>query len=109
MPGRHRDESLLASARRLYAQGHDSYQIGERLGVDPTTVQRWVSGEARRRGPRGRTDVTGAKIIMLRDESALEGGKPMSFAEIGRRVHMSATGVRMRYYALTGRARPDRS
>lgn len=55
-----------------------------------------------RRGPRKRPDVRDSLILGLKDDDGL------SFAEIADRVHMSATGVRMRYYALTGRERPDR-
>jgi AraC-like DNA-binding protein len=96
------DESLVAEARHLGGQGLTSYAIAGRLGVDPTTVQRWLGGN-RRRGPQGRTDVRDALILELHDRESL------SFAEIARRVHMSPTGVRMRYYSLTGRERPDRA
>ena len=54
-------------------------------------------------GPRPRADVRDSLILDLRDREAL------SFAAIGRRVHMSPTGARMRYYALTGRERPERT
>lgn len=48
-------------------------------------------------------DVRDSLILDLKDRDGL------SFEEIGRRVHMSKTGARMRYYALTGRPRPDRA
>jgi hypothetical protein len=54
-------------------------------------------------GARKRGDVRDDLILDLKDREGL------SFEEIGRRVHMSKTGALMRYYALTGRERPERA
>lgn len=105
---RKHDESRT-EATRLYRLGLDTRAVAAQVGADPRTVARWLGDEVRRRGPRGRADVRDQKILDLRDRSATaEGGQPMSFEAIGRAVGMSKTGVRMRYYALTGRTRPDR-
>lgn len=99
---RKRDESRVAEAARLHRLGLDTRAIGAQLGADPRTVARWLGDEVRRRGPRGRVDVHDARILEMRDRDGL------SFGEIARRVKMSKTGARMRYYALTGRSRPER-
>jgi len=99
---RKRDEAQVAEAQRLDGLGLTSHAIAAQLGIAPRTVQRWLGG-AHQRGPRPRADVRDEKILDLRDRESL------SFAEIGRRVHMSTTGARMRYYALTGRPRPERA
>lgn len=49
-----------------------------------------------RTGPKGRTDVTDGQIIGMHDYDDL------SFSEIARRLHMSVTGVRSRYYGAKG-------
>jgi len=95
---RTRDEAQVGEAQRLYRLGLSTRAVAAQLGVDPRTVARWLGDETRRRGPASRPDVRDAKILALR-------GEGMSYAEIGRRVHMSATGVRMRHYQLTGRVR----
>lgn len=100
---RKRDDSRAAEASRLYRAGLDTRAVAAQLGADPRTVARWLGDDVRRRGPRGRVDVRDAKILDLHDREGL------SFEEIGRRVGMSKTGVRMRYYALIGRSRPDRA
>jgi hypothetical protein len=61
------------------------------------------AGRASQPGPRGRADVSAERIRRLHEE------EHMSFAQVGELVGMSKTGVRMRYYALTGRERPDRA
>ena len=99
---RRRDSTQVQEAARLYASGKTSREIGAELGRAPRTIERWLGDAARRRGPRPRADVKDQLILDLKDREGL------SFAEIGRRVHMSTTGARMRYYALTGRDRPDR-
>jgi AsnC-type helix-turn-helix domain len=107
---RTRDEAQVAEAKRLYHRGLDTRAIAAQMGKDPRTVARWLGDEVRRPGPRGRLDVTDQRILDLRDRSATtEGAGPMSFEEIARMVGMSKTGVRMRYYQLTGRQRPDRA
>ena len=113
---RKRDEDRVAKAAALYSSGKTTREIGAELTVDPRTVARWVGGAVRRPGPRPRAGVD-RKILELRTvqpdpEREAQGLPPrehLSFAEIARQVGMSKTGVRMRYYALTGRARPDRS
>ncbi len=114
---RTRNQAQVAEAKRLYRQGLSGPAIAAQIGKDPRTVQRWLGDEVRRRGPRGRLDVTGQRILDLRtvapdperEAKGLPPRKPMSFAEIAGLVGMSQTGVRMRYYALIGRARPDRA
>lgn len=100
---RTRDEAKVAAARRLYALGLGTRAVAAQVGADPRTVSRWLAGVVRPRGPRPRPDVQDAVILDLKDREGL------SFEEIGRRVHMSKTGARMRYYALTGRPRPERA
>jgi len=100
---RKRDEARVAEAKRLYGLGLTTAAIGTQMHVDPRTVQRWLDGLTGPRGPRKRPDARDELILDLRDRGGL------SFAEIGRRVHMSKTGARMRYYALTGRERPERA
>jgi hypothetical protein len=100
---RQRDEARVAEAKRLYGLGLTTYAIAGQLGADPRTVQRWLGPDLLNSpGPRPRPDVRNSAILDLRDREGL------SFGEIGRRVHMSKTGARMRYYALTGRERPER-
>jgi hypothetical protein len=101
---RKRDDKRAAQAAALYSSGQTTRQIGAALGADPRTVARWVGGAVRPRGPRPRTDAeTDALILELRS-----GAAPSSFQAIGAEVGMSKTGARMRYYALTGRPRPER-
>ena len=99
---RKRDEARVAEAKRLYGLGLTTYAVAAQIGADPSTVRRWVGDLTRRRGPRGRLDVADHLILDLKDREGL------SFREIARRVHMSPTGARMRYYALMGRERPER-
>lgn len=100
---RTRDEAQVAEARRLHALGLTTRAIAAQMGRDPATIQRWTGDIARPRGPRKRPGVRDEVILDLRDRQGL------SYAEIGRRVRMSATGARMRYYQLTGRERPERA
>lgn len=99
---RTRDEAKVTEARRLHGLGLATRAIAAQVGTDPRTVQRWTADASRPRGPRKRPDVRDEQILDLKDREGL------SFAEIGRRVRMSKTGARMRYYALTGHPRPDR-
>lgn len=100
---RKRDEARVAEAQRLYGLGLTTRTIAAELEADPRTVQRWLEDITGPPGPRRRGDVRDEQILDLKDREGL------SFEEIGRRVHMSKTGARMRYYALTGRQRPERS
>jgi hypothetical protein len=100
---RQRDEARVTEAKRLYGLGLTTYAIAAQVHADPRTVQRWVADAIQPRGPRPRPDVRDQLVLGLRDREGL------SYAEIGRRVHMSTTGARMRYYALTGRQRPERA
>lgn len=121
------DEGRVAEAARLYHSARlTQAEVARVLEVDVRTVRRWLAGTARRPGPRPRPGVRDQLILDLRDRSAsisseyaayLERagyrvprkGRPLSFAAIAALTGMSKTGVRMRYYALTGRARPDRA
>jgi len=98
---RTRDEARIAAAARLYLSGMTRQQVARQMAVNDSTVSRWLAGVIRPRGPRKRPDVRDDLILDLKDQG-------LSFEEIGRRVHMSKTGARMRYYAATGRERPDR-
>ena len=92
----------IAEARRRYRGGESTWDLAAAMHVDQRTVRRWLADEVRRRpGRPARPDVRDAKILGLRKEG-------LSYAEIGRRIGMSPTGVRMRHYALISRARPDR-
>jgi hypothetical protein len=110
-------EARVAEAKRLYRLGLGTRAVAAQMEVDPRTVGRWLGDETRRPGPRQRAGVTDRRILELRtvrpdperEAKGLPPRRPMPFAEIGRLVGMSKTGVRMRYYALTGRPRPDRS
>lgn len=77
-------------------------EVARVMQVSERTVRRWLAGTARSTGPRRRTSVNDTLILDLKDREGL------SFAEIGRRAGLSKTGARMRYYALTGRERPER-
>ncbi|MGH8921371.1 MAG: hypothetical protein ACRD0H_24050 [Actinomycetes bacterium] len=101
---RTRDEAKVTEAKRLYGLGLTTAAIAAQLGTDPRTVQRWLGDAVRPRGPRKRPDVQDQLILELRS------GCPVaSFRDIAAEVGMSPTGVRNRYYALTGRERPGRS
>jgi hypothetical protein len=100
---RTRDEAKVAEAARLYLSGMTRQQVAREMRVNDSTVSRWLADVIRPRGPRPRADVRDALILSLKDREGL------SFEAIGRRVHMSKTGARMRYYSLTGRERPDRA
>lgn len=101
---RRRNEALVAEARRLHRLGLTTRTIAERMDKDPRTIARWTADMARPRGPRPSTSAeTDALIVELRS-----GAVQVPFAAIAEEVGMSKTGVRMRYYALTGRERPER-
>jgi uncharacterized protein YjcR len=94
----------VARAVQLYLDGATTRDIGQQLGVDPRTVRRWIAGQVplRRRGPRGRTDVTDDVVRDLRE------AQQASYAQIADQVGMSKQGAMQRYWRLTGRPRPDR-
>ena len=96
---RTRDEGRAAEAARLYATGLDTRQIGEQLGADPRTVARWVGDEVRRRGPRGRTDVSDKTVWQLR-----YGAEKLGFDAIAKRTGLSKTAVRKRLARLSREA-----
>jgi hypothetical protein len=97
------DAGRIAEAARLYHSARlTEAEVARVLRVNERTVRRWLAGTTRRTGPRGRTEVKDRAILDFRQREGL------SFAEIARRTGMSTTGARMRYYALTGRERPDR-
>jgi hypothetical protein len=102
---RTRDAAKVAEALRLYHdEGLTRDEIALRMRVRGSTVSRWLDGTARPRGPRPTTTPeTDALIIELRS-----GAVPVPFPALAEEVGMSPTGVRNRYYALTGRPRADR-
>ena len=99
---RRRDETKAAKARALIQDGSSVRAAADVLSVHPSTVQRWTSDISR---PPGRPKQAGTPddvVVRLKDQDGL------SFEEIARRTGMSKTGVRTRYYAVTGRQRPGR-
>lgn len=99
---RKRDESRVAEAARLYATKISPARIAEQLGVNRRTVQRWLGDDVRTVGAPKNPAVPDAKILDLRDKQ----GK--SYREIAALTGMSVTGVRTRYWSLSGRERPER-
>lgn len=98
---RTRSQAQVAEAKRLYHLGLDTRAVAAQMGVDPRTVARWLAGEVRRTGPRGRVDVATSLILQLRAEG-------LSWREIAADTGMSPTGVRLRHDQATGKGRPDR-
>jgi transcriptional regulator with XRE-family HTH domain len=88
--GRQRDAAKVEQARQLYATGAHAREIGEKLGVHATTVQRWLAGSMRPAGT-PRAPAADEEIARLREVEGL------SFAEIGQRVGMTRSGAGKRY------------
>lgn len=99
---RKRDEAKVAEARRLHGLGLTTTRIAKLLEVDPTTVQRWTRDLARPAGRPKRPDVPDDLVTELRDQAGL------SYEQMAAETRMSKTGIRNRYYSLTGRERPER-
>jgi len=82
------------------AAGLTTREVAARLGVEATTVRRWLreAGQpVRRPGPRGRTEVDTAALITMRAAGS-------SWQELATASGMSRTGVRRRVLtAETGR------
>lgn len=58
------DESRRAEASRLYHSSRLSVrEVSLVMGCDEKTVRRWLGDSMRRRGPRGRTDVSDARLL----------------------------------------------
>lgn len=93
------DPARVAEARRLYhGERLTRGQVAARLGVDESTVSRWLAGALRRRGRARRADVDDARIVAMRDEERL------SWRQIGAGVRMSASGAQKRYEAAKAAA-----
>ncbi len=76
----------------LYGAGLSTREVAARLGVEATTVRRWLreaDQPVRRPGPRGRTEVDTTALVAMRAAG-------MSWAELARAAGMSRTGVRRR-------------
>lgn len=89
-------------AARAYQAGRTLREIAADLGVDNTTVRRWLSAEGvttRRRGQRGRAEALTSRIVDLRDQG-------WSWVDIAAEVGMSQTGIRKRYAQATDAVRP---
>lgn len=97
------EDSRRREAARLYACGLTAREVAAEVGIDNTTVLRWVRddddhGGTRRRGPRGYTDIPDAQIVELRDSYHL------GWRALAATVGMSRSGVQARYLrATTGR------
>ncbi len=99
---RPRDEAKTAEARRLHGLGLTTRAIAVQLHVDPRTVQRWTADLARPPGARKRPDVPDPLVKTLREQDQA------TYREIAARTGMSETGVRNRYWSITGRPRAER-
>lgn len=92
----------LDRASRLYVKGQTLREIGVLLGVDNAELGKALRSagvHTRRRGPRGRTDVTDDQIREARDDLRL------SFREVAAMVGMSFSGVKGRYRVMNGLSR----
>lgn len=92
---RTQDQGRVAKASRLYHSGGLSVrEVAKVMDVDEKTVRRWLGDSLRRRGPRGRTDVTDARVIALRDQD-------MNPTDIARATGLSRSAVRKRLARLS--------
>ncbi len=90
MPGKPPDESRVAEAIRLYESGKTTRAVAAEIGVDSTTVSRWVRHIARRTGPPRRPDVSDERLWRMRYEEKL------TYDQIAAAVGMTRTPVRKR-------------
>lgn len=102
MPRPKPDPARVARARHLHGLGLDTRSIAKLLDIDPKTVQRWTRDQARPRGARKRPDVPDDTVLGLRDQDQA------TYRQMAEETGMSETGVRNRYYSLTGRPRAER-
>jgi hypothetical protein len=93
------DTARTEQARRMYAGGLTTRQIGAQLETDPTTVARWLGDDLRRRGARPRPDVTDERVRELRF-----GAEKLSYEAIAARTGLSKTAVRQRIARLSREA-----
>jgi DNA-directed RNA polymerase specialized sigma24 family protein len=97
---RQQDESRVAQASRLYHSGNlTAREVAAVMNVDERTVRRYLGDTTRRTGPRGRTDVSDARVIALRDQ----GCGP---TEIARLTGLSRGAVRKRLARIARDASP---
>jgi len=81
----------------LYGAGLTTREVAARLGVEATTVRRWLreaEQPVRRPGPQGRTDVDTTALVARRAAG-------LSWAELATEAGMSRTGVRRRVLTAT--------
>jgi DNA-directed RNA polymerase specialized sigma24 family protein len=91
---RQADPAKIARASRLYHSGGlSAREVAKVMEVDERTVRRWLGDTTRRTGPRGRTDVTDARVA----EFHREGCGP---TEIARLTGLSRGAVRKRLARL---------
>jgi len=91
-------ETGRAQVAALYGAGLTTREVAARLGVEATTVRRWLretEQPVRRPGPRGRTDIDTAALVAMRAAG-------LSWAELAVSAGMSRTGVRRRVRTTTG-------
>jgi transposase-like protein len=95
-----------SGARDLYQRGRTMRDIAATFQTSEKTIRRWLRGqgvESRATGPIVRQDVSDEVIRQLIEVYR------WSYAQVAEHVGMSKTGVRMRYYRIIGRPRPDRA
>ncbi len=93
MTGHERDQ-----VADLYGAGLSTREVAARLGVEATSVRRWLreaEQSVRRPGPRGRTDIDTAALLTMRAAG-------LSWAELADASGMSRTGVRRRVLTAAG-------
>lgn len=90
-----RTEARTEASRLYHSKGLTFREVARVLEVDERTVRRWLAGTARRTGPRGRTDIDDAKIIVM----FREGAGP---TEIAKATGLSRGAVRKRIDRLRG-------
>lgn len=89
------DQAAVAKASRLYhTQKLTVREVAKIMDVDERTVRRWLAGTLRRRGQRGRVDVSDAKVVALRTEG-------LSERQIAAQTGLSRGAIRKRIERMT--------
>lgn len=95
-------EQERAQVAALYAAGLTTREVAARLGIEATSVRRWLreaNQPVRRPGPRGRTEVDTAALVAMRAAGlswqVLAVASGMSRTGVRRRVLTAAAGQRL--------------